>query len=420
MSDMGTDSISRYIALRYVSMGKRSQLVSFLSAIAIAGLSLAVAILITVLSVMNGFDHEMRNNILGIVPHVTVLTDNNLSAENWAAVRAQANAHPMVTVSAPIIQNTGVVSSSESSTAVLVSGISAEEESRISAIGNYMQEGSLQALSQTRWGIVLGATLAEKLGVGSGDQVTLFSPRLAMNPLTPLATSRRFEVTGLFRVGTQQLDGSLVMINMEAARALFRFRTPYNGLRLKAEDPMQADWLAAELGKVLPATFRLESWTRQLGAIYDNIRFSRGIISFLLWLLIAVAAFNLVVSLIMIVRDKQADIAILRTLGASPRFVGRIFLWQGCLISLIGIAIGVVLGITGALQVSDLAIWIESRFSLQLLNPEVYPIDFLPSRIAASDILSVVAGVLGLSVVATVYPARRAAAIQPAQALRAE
>ena len=413
-------SISRFIALRYVSVGKRSQLVSFMSAIAIFGLALGVAILITVLSVMNGFDREMRENILGIVPHVTVSSEENLSAENWSAISDVVNEHPLVMALAPVIQVVAVAATGEGNKGVLVNGIDAAAEQNISVIGNFMQAGSIESLLDVRWGVVLGHTLAQQLGVQVGDKLNLYSPTLSINPLTPLATFRSFEVTGIFRVGTQQLDSELLMVNIAAARALFRLRTPFNGLRLRAADPLEADNIRAELNSVLPTEVTLDSWTRQLGAIYNNIQFSRGIISFMLWLLIAVAAFNLVVSLIMIIRDKRSDIAILRTLGASPQLINRIFLWQGCLIGFFGICIGVVLGVIGALQVSNLAQWIETRFGVQLLNPDVYPIDFLPSQLQLGDIVVVVVGVLLLSLLATIYPARRAAAIQPAQALRAE
>lgn len=413
-------SISRFIALRYVSVGKRSQLVSFMSAIAIFGLALGVAILITVLSVMNGFDREMRDNILGIVPHVTVSSEENLNANNWAAISDSIQTHPLVSASAPVIQTAGVVATANGNKGVLINGIDASLESDISVIERFMRAGELSDLSNERWGMVVGESLAQHLGVGVGDDVLLYSPNVSINPLTPLATYRRFEIVGVFRVGTQQLDNELAMINIDAARALFRLRTPFNGLRIRAIDPLQADQLTRDLDVELPGEVNLESWTRQLGAIYNNIQFSRGIISFMLWLLVAVAAFNLVVSLIMIIRDKRADIAILRTLGASPRFIHRIFLWQGCLIALIGISIGVVLGVIGSLKVSNFAEWIEKQFGVQLLNPEVYPIDFLPSQILLSDIGVVVFGVLLLALAATVYPARRAAAIQPAQALRAE
>ena len=224
----------------------------------------------------------------------------------------------------------------------------------------------------------------------------------------------------MFRVGSQELDAELVIINIAAARALFRLRAPSNGLRIRTDDVMQADNTRLQLASELPNTFIISSWTAQFGAIYENIVFSRSIISFMLWLLVGVAAFNLIISLILIVRDKKGDIAILRTLGASPKLINRIFMWQGCLIGASGIAIGLVLGVIGSLQITNIAEFIEETFSIQLLNAEVYPIDFLPSQLSFIDVVFVIAGVFILALLATVYPARRAAAIQPAEALRAE
>jgi lipoprotein-releasing system permease protein len=419
MSD-NTVTIPRYIALRYVSVGKRSHLVSFMSAISIAGLALSIAILITVLSVMNGFDREMRENILGIVPHVTIHSDENLSAVRWEEVITQVQQHASVQAVAPVIEVAGVIATPAANRGVLINGINAEQEADISAIGRFMRAGTLADLQQQRWGVILGESLARRLNVGLGDHVDLFSTSIALNPLTPLATFRSFEVTGLFRVGTQELDNDFVMINLDAARALFRLRTPYNGLRLHTSDVLQADRVRFDLNRELGAEFSLDSWTSQFGSIYENIRFSRTIISFMLWLLVGVAAFNLVVSLIMIVRDKRGDIAILRTLGASPRMINHIFMWQGCLIAALGILIGVILGIIGSLQVSRLAAFIETSLGVQILNAEVYPIDFLPSQLSFADVSLVVLGVLVLALLATIYPARRAAAIQPAAALRAE
>ena len=201
---------------------------------------------------------------------------------------------------------------------------------------------------------------------------------------------------------------------------MFRIRSPYNALTIRTSDVLQAEQVRLELGASLPNFLRTQSWVATLGGIYQNIQFSRSIISFMLWLLIGVAAFNLVVSLIMIVRDKRGDIAILRTLGASPATINHIFMWQGCLIGLLGIAIGVTFGVVGSLNVSKLATFIENQFSIQLLNAEVYPIDFLPSQLSFVDVLVVAGGVLILSLLATLYPAKRAAAIQPAEALRSE
>ena len=413
-------SFARYIALRYVSVGKRSQLVSFMSAISIFGLALGIAILITVLSVMNGFDREMRENILGIVPHITINSDENLSIDAWLEIQNLVNDNPQIVSAAPVINTLGVVVSDAGNKGVLVNGIDAGSETSVSAIDRFMQAGSLEILQNKKWGLVLGQGLANRLGLALGDQIDLFSPVINLNPITPLATFRSFEVVGIFRVGTQELDSELVIINIDAARVLFRLRTPFNGLRLRTVDVLEADAVRASLLNVLPAGSEVRSWTSQFGSIYENIKFSRNIISFMLWLLVGVAAFNLVVSLIMIVRDKTADIAILRTLGASPRIINRIFMWQGGFIALLGIVIGVAFGIFGSLQITAFAAFIERQFSVQLLSAEVYPIDFLPSQLSYVDIIIVIFGVMVLSLLATIYPARRAAAIQPAAALRTE
>lgn len=413
-------SFARYIALRYVSVGKRSQLVSFMSAISIFGLALGIAILITVLSVMNGFDREMRENILGIVPHITINSDENLNIDAWLEIQNLINDNPQIVSAAPVINTLGVAVSDAGNKGVLVNGIDAGSEASVSAIDRFMQAGSLETLQSKKWGLVLGQGLANSLGLELGEQIDLFSPVINLNPITPLATFRSFEVVGIFRVGTQELDSELVIINIDAARALFRLRTPFNGLRLRTVDVLEADAVRANLLNVLPAGLEVMSWTSQFGSIYENIKFSRNIISFMLWLLVGVAAFNLVVSLIMIVRDKTADIAILRTLGASPRIINRVFMWQGGFIALLGIIIGVTFGILGSLQITAFAEFIERQFSLQLLSAEVYPIDFLPSQLSYVDIIIVIFGVMVLSLLATIYPARRAAAIQPAAALRTE
>ena len=413
-------SIPKFIAMRYVRVGKRSHLVSFMSSISIVGLSLGVGILITVLSVMNGFDQEMRENILGIVPHVTVSSDENLSSEAWQEIEQTIYASSRVVSSAPVIEVAGVVASEEGSKGVMVNGINAELEPTVSAIDRFINEGSLAQLENERWGIIIGETLAQRLQVEVGDAVDLYSSSVTLNPLTPLANFRQFELVGVFRVGSQELDAEMVVINIEAARALFRLRGPFNGLRIRTDNVMQADNTRLQLASELPTTVTTSSWTAQFGAIYENIVFSRSIISFMLWLLVVVAAFNLIVSLIMIVRDKKGDIAILRTLGASPKLINRIFMWQGCLIGAFGIAIGLVLGIIGSLQITNIAEFIEEKFSIQFLNAEVYPIDFLPSQLSFVDVTVVIAGVFILALLATVYPARRAAAIRPAEVLRAE
>jgi lipoprotein-releasing system permease protein len=410
-------ALSRFVAFRYVSAGKSSHLVSFMSAISIFGLALGLAILVIVLSVMNGFDKEMRQSVLGIVPHITISTEENLNEAQWQEIRATIQQNPAVVAVSPVIQAIGVAATEGSHKGVVINGIDAELEAESSAINRFMRAG---ALIDNRWGVVLGQTLANRLGVKLGDNIDLFSTAISINPITPLATFKGFDVVGIYRVGAEELDGNLVMINLSAARALFRLRTPYNAVHIRTVDVLQAEMVRQEIINDLPGVLRSESWLATLGAIYENIQFSRGIISFMLWLLIGVAAFNLVVSLIMIVRDKRSDIAILRTLGASPKTIKRIFMWQGCFIGLTGIVFGVVLGVLGSLYVSQFAAFIEVTFSIQILNAEVYPIDFLPSELNFLDVVTVASGVLVLSLLATIYPASRAAAVQPADALRHE
>ena len=230
---------------------------------------------------------------------------------------------------------------------------------------------------------------------------------------------RRFNVAGIFRVGTQELDENMVMIALSDAQALYRQPDSFDSLRVRTDNVLAVNQLRPQIDRLLPQGFYLETWTQWFGAIYENIRLSRTIVGFLLWLLVAVAAFNLVVSLVMIVRDKRPDIAILRTLGASPAMIGQIFVLQGCLIGLMGTGLGLVLGSLLALNVSDLFAAFESMSGTQLLSADVYPVDFLPSQLRAADLIAVSTGVLVLCLLASLYPAWRASAVLPAEALRA-
>lgn len=415
-----SSSFASYIALRYVSVGKRSHLVSFMSAVSVFGLVLGVAILITVLSVMNGFDREMREHILGIIPHLTITSEELVSAQQWQQIQAGLDDHPQILATQPSIQTAGVVATEFGNRGVVVNGINVAQESEVSVIKNFVIAGALEALEDNRWGIALGQELANELNVQVGDSLDLFSLGISANPLTPLPSFRKFDVLAIYRVGAQQLDVDMVIVNLVAAKALYKVRQPYTGLRIKLDNVLDADSVRQQLLRDLPPEFRVESWRSLLGNVYQNIQFSRTIIGFMLWILIGVAAFNLVVSLIMIVRDKRGDIAILRTLGASPAIINRIFLWQGCLIGLIGVVLGVTLGVVLSLQISNLALFLEAQLDMQFFNAEVYPIDFLPSQLKWLDVFMVSSGVLLLSLLATLYPARRAAAIQPAAALRTE
>ncbi len=413
-------SFAFFVALRYVSVGRRSQLVSFMSLLSIGGLALGISILITVLSVMNGFDREVRENILGILPHGTVKALDRVPAERWEQVQQILEGNSEVIATAPLIEATGVLAVPGYAKGVVINGVDPAAESQISIIDHFMIAGGLSGLAENRFSILLGATLAENLGVGIGDKVALYSLNISVNPLVALPTQRQFTVAGIYKVGTLELDSAMAMISLQDAQALYRYRDTYTGIRFKVRDLLVIHSDARLIQSELPPGFEVETWTRLFGNIYENIQFSRSIVGFLLWLLVGVAAFNLVVSLVMIVRDKRGDIAILRTIGASPKTIGRIFMTQGCIVGLIGTLIGVGLGVLFSLTVGDFAAFIERLFDIQLLSAEVYPVDFLPSQIRISDILGVSVGVFLLSVLATLYPAYRASKVQPAEALRFE
>ncbi len=414
-------SFASYVALRYVSVGKRDQLVSFMSLLSVGGLALGIAILITVLSIMNGFDREVRQNILAVVPHATVKAYERQPLQNWQEVRRRLDSFPQVLSHEPIIETMGVVAGpSAFSKGVVVNGIDLESSGQQAILQRFMRQGSAAGLGEARFRILLGETLAGNLGVGIGDTVNLYSLDINVNPLVPLPTQRQFTVAGIYKVGTLELDSSMAIISLQDAQALFRFGSSWSGLRLSVADVLAVNPLRAELLDELPPGFHAEVWTQVFGNIYENIKLSRTIVGLLLWLLVTVAAFNLVVSLIMIVRDKRGDIAILRTMGASPATIGRIFMTQGCIVGLMGTLIGVSFGVLFSLTVGDLASFIEQASGLTLLSAEVYPVDFLPSELRLSDILVVSGGVFVLCLAATVYPAWRAARVQPAEALRLE
>ncbi|ALO46468.1 lipoprotein-releasing ABC transporter permease subunit [Pseudohongiella spirulinae] len=413
--------LSGRIALRYVSVGaQHSQLVSFMSALTISGLTLSVAILITVLSVMNGFDREVRENVLGVLPHASVITNEKPRSRDWLSLDEQLRAVDGVLATAPVLEVNGVLATDAGSRGVLVNGIDPQREQQMSQLGRFMQQGSIQALAEQRFQVVMGQTLAQQLGVGLGDSVTLYSLNVSINPIAPMPVQRRFTVAGIYRVGTQELDERLIMIALPDAQALYRQPDSFNALRLRTDDVLAVNRLRPQLEAALPQGFYVQTWTQWFGSIYENIRLSRTIVGLLLWLLVAVAAFNLIVSLVMIVRDKRGDIAILRTMGAPPGMIGRVFVLQGALIGLIGTVLGLAIGTVLALNVSDLFAAFEGWSGTQLLSADVYPVDFLPSQVRWQDLLLISGGVMCLCLLASLYPAWRASRVLPAEALRAE
>jgi lipoprotein-releasing system permease protein len=411
-----------YIGGRYASLRSRNLLVGFISILSVCGLGLGVAVLITVLSVMNGFDREMQQRILGLVPHITVTTARNNqlhSEEEWQPWRDAINAVAGVSGSAPFLQLQGMLLANGNTKGILLNGVDPVQEDKVSVINQFMQAGNLGALQEGEYGIAIGSNLAEQLEVALGDKVTLVSTVVPITPMGEFNRQKSFVVQAIFSVGSQ-LDANLALVNVADAQRLYRLGNRIHGYRVQTDDLFTVGEITERLRLVLPEELSFSDWRLTYGNLYENILFSKTLVGLLLSLLVAVAAFNVVVSLIMVVREKQGDIAILRTMGISLGAIRSIFLVQGFIIGLIGTVSGLVLGILLALVVGDAVAWLESLLGMSFLSSEVYPVNYLPSEIRLGDLVLVCSLALVLSLLATVYPAARAARIRPAEILRYE
>ncbi len=415
-------SVALYIGSRYASLRSRNLLVGFISLLSVVGLALGVAILIAVLSVMNGFDRELQQRILALVPHLTVTSARNqylLSESEWQPHAEVMRNTAGVRAIAPWLQLQGMLLANGNSRGILLNGVDPAQEEQVSIISRFMTGGSLEALRPGEYGIVIGTGLASLLEVQPGDRVTLVSTLVPITPMGEFNRQRAFIVQGIFNVGSQ-LDSNLALVHLADAQRLYRLDNRIHGYRIQTEDLFEAYTIGETLRASLPEGFSFADWTWNYGSIYENIRVSKTLVGLLLTLLVAVAAFNVVVSLIMVVRDKQGDIAILRTMGTGLGTIRRIFLVQGFIIGLIGTALGVALGIGFALVVGDLVAGLEALLGIQFLSSDIYPVNYLPSEIRATDVLLVAALALLLSLLATLYPAARAAKVRPAEILRYE
>ncbi len=407
-----------FIGLRYTGAKRRNHFISFISAMSMAGLVLGVMVLIIVLSVMNGFDRELRQRILGMVPHATI-TSAYGTMTDWESIKSKVEAVPGIEAAAPFIDAQGMLTNQGQVKGVMLYGIDPELEQRVSILDEHMESGQLTDLKPGEFGIVLGEILARQLGASIGDKVTVVLPEASINPAGVFPRLKRFTVTGLFAVGAD-LDASLAFINIKDAARFMRISEGVQGLRLQTKDLFAAPRLAWEAAMTLPGRYYVRDWTQTHGRLFQAIQMEKTMIGLLLVLIIAVAAFNIVATLVMVVTDKQSDIAILRTFGATPGMIMRIFMVQGCVIGLIGTGLGVVLGILGALNVASIVGWIESMLGIHFLSPDVYFISYLPSELLWQDVVSIAVASLLLSFLATLYPAWRASRTQPAEALRYE
>jgi lipoprotein-releasing system permease protein len=407
------------IALRYLRARSHDSFISFISLVSMLGVGLAVAVLIVVLSVMNGFESELRQRVLSVVSHATV-TGYGGPVEDWEALRRHALARDDVAAVAPFVEGQGMIVGGQSSAGVRVRGIDPMLEPEVSRIGELLESGGLDELAAGAYGMLIGASLARELGVTEGDRLVLVIAQGTVTPAGLIPRMRTFTVSGIFTAGMYEYDRGLVFVNMQDAAALFRTGGKASGVRLVVTDIYAAGQTARELALELGGGFYVSDWTRQHVNFFRSIQLTKTIMFVLLSMVIAVAAFNIVSTLVMVVRDKRGDIAILRSFGASPRHVLAIFGSQGTLIGLVGAALGVALGALVASQLETLVSLLERGFGIDLLSEEVYFISDLPTQVRVAEVMQIGLIALGLAVVATLYPALSASREAPAEALRHE
>ncbi|NCT66380.1 MAG: lipoprotein-releasing ABC transporter permease subunit [Rhodanobacteraceae bacterium] len=406
-----------FIGLRYTRAKRRNHFISFISLVSILGIAVGVTALITVISVMNGFDKELKERILGMVAHATIEGVGE-TVQDWPHALELAYANKHVLGAAPYVERQAMLQGVRVSGAI-VRGIEPELEPKVSEIDRRMVQGKLADLVPGKFGIVLGKELAMTLGVGVGDRVTVFAPEFSATPIGAIPRMKRFEVVGVFEAGMQEYDSGLAIMDMQDAETLYRLDGP-TGIRLRLDDMFQAYPVGRDLARELGRFYRVTDWMQGHSNFFKAVAMEKKVMFLILSLIVAVAAFNLVSTLVMLVQDKQADIAILRTLGQSPASVMGTFMVQGILVGTLGIVLGVLFGVTLALNLPEIVHWIERTFHVTFLSPDVYYISELPSDLHWPDVVWITVTAFVFCTLATLYPARRAAKTEPAAALRYE
>jgi lipoprotein-releasing system permease protein len=407
---------------RYTRAGRatrRNGFISFISGVSMLGIALGVAALIIVLSVMNGFQKEVRDRMLGVVSHIEIFSRDGQALAEIDAIMAAARKHPQVVGVAPFIATQALIARGEDMKGALVRGIEPKLEPEVTDIATTAQKGALERLVPGEFGIVLGGELARALFVREGDQVTLIAPGGQVTPAGVVPRLKQFTVVGTFDSGHYEYDSALAMIHEQDAARVFRLEGP-SGLRLKLKDLHRAREVAEELAVTLPGEFLIRDWTRQNKTWFAAVQVEKRMMFIILTLIVAVAAFNLVSTLVMTVTDKRADIAILRTLGSSPKSIMSIFVVQGAMVGVIGTLAGLLLGLGIAYNIDVIVPALERLFNARFLPQDIYLISKMPSDPQRGDILPIALISLALSFVATLYPSWRASRVNPAEALRYE
>jgi lipoprotein-releasing system permease protein len=410
------------IGWRYTRAGKggrRNRFISFISGVSVLGIALGVAALIIVLSVMNGFQSEVRDRMLSVIAHVELTQFQGQALPDWQATAAQAKLNPAVVAAAPFIASQVLIARGEDMRGAIVRGIDPQYEPAVTPLAAKLKDGPLAQLRAGEFGIVVGVELAHMLGVKIGDKLTLVAPSGNVTPAGVMPRYKQFTLVGVFNAGHYEYDSGMAMIHVDDAAKFFRVAGP-TGVQLKLNDVHQARQVGNQLANSLGFETRVRDWTRTNASWYDAVQVEKRMMSIILTLIVAVAAFNLVSTLVMTVTDKQADIAILRTLGASPRSIMAIFMVQGALAGVLGTLSGLGLGLLVALNLDVIVPAIEWALNTQFLPASMYLISHMPSDPRMSDIAPLVGISLALAFLATIYPSWRASRVQPAEALRYE
>ena len=407
------------VGLRYTRARRRNHFISFISLTSMIGIALGATALITVLSVMNGFERELRERILGFASHATI-AGYDRALEDWESLAAVAQAHPEVVGAAPFVESQGMLTHAGQVRGVLIRGVLPAREPAVSEVGRFLVEGTLESLVPGTFNMLIGRDLALRLGATVGTAVTLVAPRARITPAGVLPRLRRFTVTGIFEAGHAQYDTSLAVIHIEDAQRLFRLGRGVSGLRVKLTDMFDARRVSRELARSFGGEYWLRDWTQHHANFFRALKIEKTVMFVILTLIVAVAAFNLVSTLVMVVTDKESDIAILRTLGAGQSSILAIFVVQGTVIGIAGTIAGVAGGVALATHVETLVPAIEGFLGIRILSPDIYYISAVPSDMRWRDVAAVGGVAFVMSVLATLYPAWRASRVQPVEALRHE
>lgn len=408
-----------FIGLRYTRAKRRNGFVSFIALLSMMGIALGVAALIVVLSVMNGFGKELRDRTLGMTAHATV-TGQDGTLSDWQDIERRVQEHRSVISAAPYTQSEAMLSNRSRVSGAIIRGVYPGLEPRVSDIDTKMVSGKLADLQPGQFGIILGRELANAMGVFEGEKITVITPQANVTPVGVMPRLKRFTVVGVFEAGMHQFDRSMALMHIEDAQILFSKVDKVDGLRLKLDDMLSSYKVTGELNQLVGEDYWVRDWTKMHSNLFKALQTEKVVMFIILLLIVAVAAFNIISTLVMTVNEKQSDIAILRTIGMTPNSLMWVFIVQGVVIGLVGTLLGVAIGVPMALNVNEIVVFFETLLHTKFLPADVYYISDIKSDLQAGDVLVYAASAFGLSVLATIYPAWRAARIQPADALRYE